>query len=198
MELWRKEVGRELSSLRGHINRATSLGNLEERCIWGWSCRLLMGLAQDSYENILFWCLSQLEKKTHSHLVFFLSFSSKLRREELEHLRRELDQLKTQLSESYTSDIVCAGLHMPVLACIRSASMILFQTISFVFSPLTGRQEEDIFLQQTEARETRRQYERSCKVYTHIELLWLCLLMDLYRFRFLTFLLWALFRTWRS
>ncbi|XP_028259491.1 trichohyalin isoform X2 [Parambassis ranga] len=81
MELWRKEVGRELSSLRGHINRATSLGNLEE------------------------------------------SFSSKLRREELEHLRRELDQLKTQLR----------------------------------------RQEEDIFLQQTEARETRRQYERSCK-----------------------------------
>jgi len=33
MEMWRKEVGRELSSLRGHITRATSLGNLEERCI---------------------------------------------------------------------------------------------------------------------------------------------------------------------
>ncbi|KAM6921148.1 uncharacterized protein FYW49_006930 [Xenentodon cancila] len=51
------------------------------------------------------------------------SFSSKLRREELEHLRRELDQLKTRLR----------------------------------------RQEEDIFLQQAEGRETRRQYERSCK-----------------------------------
>ncbi|XP_061593818.1 trichohyalin isoform X1 [Cololabis saira] len=51
------------------------------------------------------------------------SFSSKLRREELEHLRRELDQLKTRLR----------------------------------------RQEEDIFVQQAEGRETRRQYERSCK-----------------------------------
>ncbi|KAM4547659.1 uncharacterized protein PAE49_016246 [Odontesthes bonariensis] len=81
MEMWKKEVGRELSSLRGHITRATSLGNLEE------------------------------------------SFSSKLRREELEHLRRELDQLKTRLR----------------------------------------RQEEDTFLQQAESRETRRQYERSCK-----------------------------------
>ncbi|XP_029285028.1 peripheral-type benzodiazepine receptor-associated protein 1 isoform X2 [Cottoperca gobio] len=55
MEQWRREVGRELSSLRGHITRATSLGNLEE------------------------------------------SFSSKLHREELEHLRREVDLLKTQL-----------------------------------------------------------------------------------------------------
>ncbi|KAM7410268.1 hypothetical protein PAMA_001622 [Pampus argenteus] len=81
MEQWRREVGRELSSLRGHITRATSLGNLEE------------------------------------------SFSSKLRREELEHLRREVDQLKARLR----------------------------------------RQEEDVFLQQADARETRRQYERSCK-----------------------------------
>ncbi|XP_042340165.1 histone-lysine N-methyltransferase, H3 lysine-79 specific [Plectropomus leopardus] len=81
MEQWRREVGRELSSLRGHITRATSLGNLEE------------------------------------------SFSSKLRREELEHLRREVDQLKAQLR----------------------------------------RQGEDVFLQQAEARETRRQYEHSCK-----------------------------------
>lgn len=32
---------------------------------------------------------------------------------------------------------------------------------------LTGRQEEDSFLQQAEARETRRQYEHSCKVHTH-------------------------------
>ncbi|XP_058494616.1 uncharacterized protein LOC131465756 [Solea solea] len=81
MEQWRREVERELSSLRGHITRATSLGNVED------------------------------------------SLSSKLRREELEHLRREVDQLKTRLR----------------------------------------RQEEDVFLQQTEVRETRRQYERSCK-----------------------------------
>ncbi|XP_039896145.1 centrosomal protein of 128 kDa isoform X1 [Simochromis diagramma] len=81
MEQWRREVGRELNSLRGHITRATSLGNLEE------------------------------------------SFSSKLRREELEQLRRELDQLKTRLR----------------------------------------RQEEDMFLQQAQARETRRLYEHSCK-----------------------------------
>lgn len=33
MEQWKREVGRELSSLRGHITRAMSLGNLEERCI---------------------------------------------------------------------------------------------------------------------------------------------------------------------
>ncbi|KAK5869993.1 hypothetical protein PBY51_024664 [Eleginops maclovinus] len=81
MEQLRREVGRELSSLRGHITKATSLGNLEE------------------------------------------SYSSKLHRDELEHLRREVDQLKTQLR----------------------------------------RQEGDVFLQQAEARETKRQYEHSCK-----------------------------------
>ncbi|KAJ0065294.1 hypothetical protein NL108_007018 [Boleophthalmus pectinirostris] len=78
MEQWRREVGRELSSLRGHITRTTSL---EE------------------------------------------SFSSKLRREEVDHLRKEVEQLKTRLR----------------------------------------RHEEDAFLQQTEARESRRQYEHSCK-----------------------------------
>lgn len=31
MEQWRREVGRELNSLRGQVTRATSLGNLEER-----------------------------------------------------------------------------------------------------------------------------------------------------------------------
>ncbi|XP_029003465.1 RNA-binding protein 25 [Betta splendens] len=81
MEQWRREVGRELSSLRGDISRATSLGNLEER------------------------------------------FSSKLRREELENLQKEVDQLKTRLR----------------------------------------RQEENTFHQQAESRESRRQYERSCK-----------------------------------
>ncbi|MED6247435.1 hypothetical protein ATANTOWER_001361 [Ataeniobius toweri] len=81
MEQWRREVGRELSSLRGNITQAASRGNPEE------------------------------------------SFSLKLRRDELEHLRRELDALKTRIR----------------------------------------RQEEDMHLQQTEARETRRQYERSCK-----------------------------------
>ncbi|XP_071010361.1 cingulin-like protein 1 [Oncorhynchus clarkii lewisi] len=81
MDQWRRDVGRELSTLRRHITRATSQGNLEE------------------------------------------SFCSKLRREELDHLRREVDTLKTQLR----------------------------------------RQEEDMFLQQSEARETRRQYEHSCK-----------------------------------
>ncbi|KAM4574165.1 uncharacterized protein V3H82_008888 [Fundulus diaphanus] len=52
------------------------------------------------------------------------SFSSTLRQDELQHLRRELDALKTRIR----------------------------------------RQEEDMHLQQTEARETRRQYERSCKM----------------------------------
>ncbi|KAL2089485.1 hypothetical protein ACEWY4_014173 [Coilia grayii] len=82
MEEWKREVTRELSSLRGHINRTTSLGNLEE------------------------------------------SFSSKLRREEVDLLRKEVDQLKSKLM----------------------------------------RLEEDMFQQQSEARETRRQYERSCKM----------------------------------
>lgn len=31
MEQWRREIGEELNSLRGHITRASSLGNLEER-----------------------------------------------------------------------------------------------------------------------------------------------------------------------
>ncbi|XP_017543967.1 RNA-binding protein 25 [Pygocentrus nattereri] len=81
LEQWKREVGRELSSLRGHIDRSTSLGNQEE------------------------------------------SFSSKLRREEVEHLRREVDLFKSKLM----------------------------------------RQEEDVYQQQSDARETRRQYERSCK-----------------------------------
>ncbi|XP_056459351.1 putative golgin subfamily A member 8I [Gadus chalcogrammus] len=81
MEQWRREIGRELSTLRGHITRATSLSNLEE------------------------------------------SFSSKLQGEELQHLRREVDQLKARLRG----------------------------------------QEEDMFVQQSEVREARRQYERNCK-----------------------------------
>ena len=32
MEQWKREIARELSTLRGNITRATSLGNLEERC----------------------------------------------------------------------------------------------------------------------------------------------------------------------
>ncbi|KAG1926819.1 BICD family-like cargo adapter [Pimephales promelas] len=80
-EQWKREMDRELSSLRAQINRATTLGNQEE------------------------------------------SFSSKLRREEVEQLRREVDILKNKLM----------------------------------------RQEEDTFQLQSEARETRRQYERSSK-----------------------------------
>lgn len=32
-EQWGRDVGQELSSLRGHITRAASLGNPEERCV---------------------------------------------------------------------------------------------------------------------------------------------------------------------
>ncbi|KAK7151217.1 hypothetical protein R3I93_012225 [Phoxinus phoxinus] len=81
IEQWKREMDREMSSLRAQINRATTLGNQEE------------------------------------------SFSSKLRREELEQFRREVDILKNKLM----------------------------------------RQEEDTFQLQSEARETRRQYERSSK-----------------------------------
>ncbi|XP_042602471.1 uncharacterized protein LOC109068235 [Cyprinus carpio] len=55
IEQWKREMDRELSSLRGQINRAATLENQEE------------------------------------------SFSSKLRREELEQLRREVDILKNKL-----------------------------------------------------------------------------------------------------
>ncbi|GAA6103105.1 cingulin-like protein 1 isoform X1 [Tachysurus ichikawai] len=81
LEQWKREVGRELSTLRRHIDRVTSLGNREE------------------------------------------SFSSKLCREEVEQLRREVDLLKSKLL----------------------------------------RHEEDMYQQQSEARETMRQCERSCK-----------------------------------
>lgn len=33
LEQWKREVGRELSAMRGHIHRATSLGNQEERSV---------------------------------------------------------------------------------------------------------------------------------------------------------------------
>ncbi|KAK3542280.1 hypothetical protein QTP86_021977 [Hemibagrus guttatus] len=56
LEQWKREVGRELSALRGHMDRATSLGNREE------------------------------------------SFSSKLCREEVDRLRREVDLLKSKLN----------------------------------------------------------------------------------------------------
>uniref|UniRef100_A0A8C9VIA5 Uncharacterized protein n=1 Tax=Scleropages formosus TaxID=113540 RepID=A0A8C9VIA5_SCLFO len=81
MELWKREVNREMSSLREQIDRAISLSNQEE------------------------------------------SFSSKLRREEVELLRREVDQLQQQLR----------------------------------------KREEDLFHQQSETREVRRQYAQNCK-----------------------------------
>ncbi|KAM9435610.1 uncharacterized protein Hap1MRO34_001718 isoform 1-T2 [Clarias gariepinus] len=81
LEQWKREVGCELSALRGHVDRAKSLGSREE------------------------------------------SFSSKLCRDEVEQLKRELDLLKNKLM----------------------------------------RYEEDVYQQQSEARETRRQCERSCK-----------------------------------
>lgn len=48
MEQWKREVGRELSSLRGHITRAMSLGNLEERCF-----RDVAGGAQPQAELVI-------------------------------------------------------------------------------------------------------------------------------------------------
>lgn len=47
----------------------------------------------------------------------------------------------------------------------------------------TGKQEEDMFVQQAEARGTRRQYEHSCKVCTHCICLWV---NGLYSFRSFT------------
>uniref|UniRef100_A0A3B3B760 Rootletin-like n=1 Tax=Oryzias melastigma TaxID=30732 RepID=A0A3B3B760_ORYME len=82
MEQMRREVGGELSRLREHVTRATSLGTLEE------------------------------------------SLSAKFLQEELGHVRKEVDQLKTRLR----------------------------------------RQEDDALQQKSEARETRRQYDSSCKL----------------------------------
>ncbi|XP_076873305.1 uncharacterized protein LOC143523056 isoform X2 [Brachyhypopomus gauderio] len=79
----KREVGGELSSLRGHVDRAVLLGNQEE------------------------------------------SFRSKLQQEEVEKLRREMEQLRKQLMT----------------------------------------QEEDVYQQQADVRETRRQYEHSCKTW---------------------------------
>lgn len=119
---------------------------------------------------------------------FAPSFSSKLRREELEHLRREVDQLKTHLSESHAKNTYsmplhwsCGSLHVlsSVLACQAKGKCSLAHRVGSFFS-LTGRREEDVFLQQAEDRETRIQYERSCKVNTHIVscrsclLVWIC------------------------
>lgn len=44
LEQWKREVGRELSTLRGHMDRATSLGNREERSVaLGESVRIAKG-----------------------------------------------------------------------------------------------------------------------------------------------------------
>ena len=209
MEQWRREVGRELSSLRGHITRATSLGNLEERCVGvvGRNCRL--------WNSWLIWKQLQfaITKKLEWHFHFLgrqvwkrgndtsvlssfplfspLSFNSKIRREELEHLRREVDQLKTRLSESHvgkhtyimSSHWFCGTPHVlsSVLACQAKDKYSLAHGVGSFFFCLTGRQEEDVFLQQAEARETRRQYERSCKVHTqcNTQLVFACVICGL-------------------
>ena len=53
-----------------------------------------------------------------------------------------------------------------MLGSKAEADTVLF-TSSALSLHLTGRQGEDAFLQQAEARETRRQYEHSCKVHSH-------------------------------
>lgn len=64
----------------------------------------------------------------------FHSFSSKLRREELEHLRRELEQLKARLSESHIMPTYwfsgTAHVLSPVLVCKANASAVLQTTCS--------------------------------------------------------------------
>lgn len=139
-------------------------------------------------------------------LSLFPSFSSKLRREELEQLRRELDQLKTRLSESLSH----THTHTDSLHSFSETAHVLFHCWStkekqepsclehlLFLLPLTGRQEEDMFLQQAQARETRRLYEHSCKVHivTHSQCfvgLWF------WFFQMLNLSLWDLFRLWRS
>ncbi|TNM87455.1 hypothetical protein fugu_005676 [Takifugu bimaculatus] len=100
-EQWRREVGHELSSLRGHISRAVLLGNPEE------------------------------------------SFGSKLCREEIENLQREVDSLKTRLSERQSQ---LKDHHASNLACNSQTSI--------------GDMRRTAFHQQTE---TRRRFEDSFK-----------------------------------
>lgn len=72
-------------------------------------------------------------------LSLFPSFTSKLRREELEQLRRELDQLKTRLSESHTHtflafiqrDCTCP---FPLLVYKGKARTILLGTSALSFT----------------------------------------------------------------
>lgn len=108
-------------------------------------------------------------------MFLFPSFSSKFHREEMEQLRREVDQLKTRLSESvkHTLHASCGSLAPALRDCTCPKSSVgllsrdkhgLAHNVCSSFPPSTGRQEEDMFLQQAENIETKRQYERSCKV----------------------------------
>ncbi|KAI2652278.1 hypothetical protein H4Q32_015160 [Labeo rohita] len=137
IEQWKREVDRELSNLRGQINRATTLGNQEE------------------------------------------SFSSKLRREELEQLRREVDILKNKLiralsqskctlcqnkhTQSRSAAFTLTQINMTLRYCLCLCWLHVHNPVNIDRRSDSVRQEEDTFQLQSEARETRRQYERSSK-----------------------------------
>lgn len=115
----------------------------------------------------------------------FSRFSSELRREALETLRKEVDQLKTRLRESRRhtrcSCIDSTGLRLSYASCCptkQRPAQSCSHHVRFICL-LTGRQEEDTLLQQGESRETRRQYERSCKVQYTPYIITVCLQVGL-------------------
>lgn len=115
-----------------------------------------------------FWLLLICKTLSHSvcHLTaaILLSFGSKLCREELEHLRSDVNQLKALLSELHSPlDIE------PIAGCClkrqRFTTAVFVHNVCSSVRLLTERQGDDVSVLQAEARETSRHYERSCKVH---------------------------------
>lgn len=104
MENWKREVGRELSILRGQITATMSLGNLEERCDGDGALLTELVKIRLHVSAVLRGKKKSLRHRAATSDGFcFLShsFGSKLCREELEHLRSDVSQLKTLLSEPH-------------------------------------------------------------------------------------------------
>lgn len=124
-EQWRREVGHELSSLRGHISRAVLLGNPEERCLCNGPREIPTAILDSLMtEPTPFFNVTYIWGQWYQQICFFLdSFGSKLCREEIENLQREVDSLKTRLSERQSQ---LKDHHALNLCCNSQTSIVLF------------------------------------------------------------------------
>ena len=137
------------------------------------------------------------QQRNHRTVLFSFSysFSSKLRREELEHLRREVDQLKTRLSESHVLIMPSHGFWSPVLACRAKASTVLFTLFSFPLDretggglvPPAGRGQRDQETVRTQLQGTHTLCQAACVC------LWMCGFSQILNLFFCV----LLFRRWR-